>query len=260
MSNTSKLLCLSVAAFCLSVPAADNLETFAGKWSVKKVTEQGQDYTQTITVKKDKFIFQILGAENQVLLYAEGDLKLDKLGPFSTARFMNLRAGRSGSDLRAVDEEYVSVYRIDGDLWTVAANFDKDRDGQKPSLDLYRRAKTAAEPATLVIDEIQMTDTPQNATWFLCFEATAEGITRTYHVDGKGFDKNQVTIPVALELPNTRPGQKCSFKMQLDDVDQDVCSEDVDNRSAGEFTASEKGEQAYKPEDNWRYTLRWHLK
>ena len=51
-----------------------------------------------------------------------------------------------------------------------------------------------------------------------------------------------------------------SFKLQLDDVDDDVCTEEVDNHSTGEFTISEKGEQKFKPEDNWRYTIRWHLK
>jgi hypothetical protein len=87
-----------------------------------------------------------------------------------------------------------------------------------------------------------------------------EGVTRTYHVDGKGYDKKQVTIPVELELPKAKPGQKCGFKLQLDDVDGDACTEDADNRSTGEFAVSDKGEQTYKPEDNWRYTIRWHLK
>src|SRR5260370_24462381 len=142
----------------------------------------------------------------------------------------------------------------------MAANLDKDRERKKPSLDAYRRVKTVAEPATLVIDEIEMAETPQSATWFLCFETTVEGLTRNYHIDGKGYDKNQVTIPMALELPKARPGQKCGFKLQLDDVDGDVCTEDVDNRSSGEFTVSEKGQQTFKPEPNWRYTIRWHLK
>jgi hypothetical protein len=240
--------------------AADDLETLAGKWSVKKVSDQGQDYTQTITVKKDKFVFQIVGAEDRVVLYAEGDLKLDKLGPFNAAHFVNIRAGRSASDLRDMDDDHVSIYRLEGDTWTVVSSFDKDRERQKPSLDVYHRVKTTVEPATLVIDEIEMADTPQSAPWFLCFESTVEGVTRTYHVDGKGYDKNQVTIPVALELSKVQAGQKCSFKLQLDDVDEDACTQEADNGSTGEFTVNGKGEQTFKPEDNWRYTIRWHLK
>jgi hypothetical protein len=243
-----------------TVLAMDDLEALAGKWSVKKVNEQGQDYTQTITVKKDKFVFQILGAEGQVVLYAEGDLKLDRLGPFNAAHFLKIRAGGSASDLQDVDDEYVFIYRLEGDAWTMGSNFDKEREQQKPSVDVYRRVKATAESATLVIDEIEMADTPQSATWFLYFEAKAGAVTRTYHVEGKGYDKNQVTIPVALELPKIQAGQKCSFKLQLDDVDGDVCTDEVDNRSTGEFAISQKGAQAYKPEDNWRYTVRWHLK
>ncbi len=240
--------------------AGDDLEALAGKWSVKKVNDQGQDYMQTITVKKDKFVFQIVGAEDRLVLYAEGDLKLDKLGPFNAAHFVNIRAGRSAADLRDVDDEHVSIYKLEGDAWTLVSNFDKDRERQKPSLDVYHRVKATMEPATLVIDEIAMADTPQSATWFLCFETTVEGVTRDYHVDGKGYDKNQVTIPVALELSKVRAGQKVSFKMQLDDVDEDACTQEADNRSTGEFTVSEKGAQTFKPEDNWRYSIRWHLK
>jgi hypothetical protein len=263
MGNINQLIAtfaVAATAFVFAAEAADDLESLAGKWSVKKVNDQGQEYTQTISVKKDKFIFQIAGADDGVVLYAEGDLKLDKPGPFNAAHFVNIRAGKSASDLSDVDDEFVSIYRLAGDAWTVASNFDKEREHQKPSVDVYRRVQTTVEAATLVIDEIAMADTPQSATWFLCFEITVEGVTRTYHVDGKGYDKKQVTIPVGLELPKARPGQKCSFKLQLDDDDGDVCTENVDNRSTGEFAVSDKGEQAYKPEDDWRYTIRWHLK
>jgi uncharacterized protein (TIGR03067 family) len=262
MSINRLLFGLPLAAALLShaALAMDDLEALAGKWAVKKVSEQGQEYTQTIAVKKDKFVFQILGAEGRVVLYAEGDLKLDKLGPFNAAHFLKIRAGGSASDLRDVDDEYVAIYRLEGDAWTMASNLDKERERQRPSLDIYRRVKETAEPATLVIDEIEMADTPQSATWFLYFEANVGDVTRSYHVEGKGYDKNQVTIPVALELPKIQAGQKCSFKLQLDDVDEDVSTDEVDNRSTGEFAASERGAQAYKPQDDWRYTIRWHLK
>jgi uncharacterized protein (TIGR03067 family) len=262
MSIKRILFGLALAAALLShaVLALDDLESLAGKWSVKKVSEQGQDYTQTIEVKKDKFVFQILGAEGRVFLHAEGDLKLEKLGPFNALHFLKMRAGGSASDLQDVDDEYVSIYRLEGDTWTVASNLDKDRGQQRPSLDIYRRVKATAETATLVIDDIEVADTPQSATWFLCFEARVEGVTRSYRVPGKGYEQNRVTIPVALELPKIKAGQKCSFKLQLDDVDEDACGEEADNRSTGEFTVSERGALACKPEDNWRYTIRWHLK
>jgi hypothetical protein len=89
---------------------------------------------------------------------------------------------------------------------------------------------------------------------------TPDGTSHRYHVDGREYDKKQVTIPMALELPKVNAGQKCTFRLQLDDIDEDACGDEPDNRAAGEFTASEHGSQPYKPEDNWRYTMRWHLK
>jgi hypothetical protein len=253
-------LLLAVALLSQTARAAEDLALLAGKWSVKKVSEEGQNFMQTISVTKDKFVFQILGPEDRVILHAEGDLKLDKVGPFKAAHFVNIRAGESTSDMQNVEDEYTSIYSLDGDTWTMAAGFDKVRDRQKPSLDIYRRVQANAGSKTLVIDEIQMADTPQTATWFLCFEAKAEGVVRKYNVEGNGFDKNQVTVPVRLELPGIKAGQKCSFTLKLDDVEEDVCTEEVDNKSTGEFLISDKGAQSFKPEDNWRYTIRWHLK
>jgi len=95
------LLTLSIAAVLFIHPAlaADDLDALAGEWSVKKVNEEGQNYTQKITVKKDKFVFELLQAEGRIILHAEGDLKLDKLGPFKVAHFVNIRAGGSATDL-----------------------------------------------------------------------------------------------------------------------------------------------------------------
>ncbi len=265
--NTASITCLKrfliQFAFAFNLLAAGALsaadaELLAGKWSVKKTNDKGENYTQTLEFKQNKFVFQRLGADDRVEVVAEGELKLEKAGPFKSARFLHIRAGDSAADLEAVDEEYVSVYLLDGDSWTVASNFDRPRE-EKPSLEAYQRVKTA-EARTLVIDDIELADTPQSATWFFCFEAKAGGESRRHHVEDKGYDKNQVTIPMALELPAVRAGQKCSFTVQLDDVDADACTDSADNRSAGEFSASEHGSQSYKPEDNWRYLIHWHLK
>ena len=261
MRTNSLLLSLAVGASLFTFTAsADDMEALIGKWSVKKVNDQGQKVTQTFTIKKGKAVFQMLGAEDRLVLYAEGDVKLDKIGPFNALHFVNVRGGTSADNLQDVDDEYISVYRLDGDTLMMASFFDKDRDQMQPSVDAYHRVKEAAAASTLVIDEVVMADTPQSATWFVCFEAKVGDVTRRYYVQNKGFDKNKVTIPVALELPQVKAGQKCTFKLQLDDVDEDVAGDEVDNRSTGEFTVSEKGTQAYKPEDNWKYTINWHMK
>ena len=254
-------LTLACALALGSAPAllADDAEALVGKWSAKKTNEQGQSFSQTMEIKKGKFVFEIHDTDNQVVIHAEGDLKLEKLGPFNSARFIHIRGGSSASDLSDLDDEYTGVYTLDGDTWKMAMNFDKERD-QKPSVDVYQRGKSGGQAGgTLVIDAIEMADAPQGGTWYICFDVKLGTMTRRYHVENKGFDKNQVTIPVALEIPKAEAGQKCTFKMQLDDVAGDEC-EEADNSSTGEFTISDKGSQTFKPEEHWNYTIRWHLK
>ena len=142
-----KFLCAIALVSMISLPArADDSAALAGKWSVKKVSNEGQHVTQTIEVKKDKFVFEILSSDDSVVLHAEGDLKLEKLGPFSVARFTNIKAG-SASNLQDVDDVYTSIYTLDDDALTMASGFDKQRDSQKPSLDVYHHVKAAAKPA-----------------------------------------------------------------------------------------------------------------
>ena len=123
--------------------AADDLEAVSGRWSLKKVNSDGQNVTQTLEITKAKFVFRILSTDGRLILHAEGDLKLEKLGPFSSARFFHIRAGDSADDLSDVDDEYVNIYSLDTDTWTMASSLDKHRDGQKPSLDIYKRVKAA---------------------------------------------------------------------------------------------------------------------
>ena len=143
---------------------ADDADRLAGKWSVKKVNAEGQKYTQTIEIKQDKFVLQILREDGQVTFVAQGDFKLEKRGPFKAARFFRIKAGAVSSDLNNTDDEYESVYTLGEDTWTMASNFDKERQ-QKPALDVYQRVKSPTG-GTLVIDDIQMADVPQGATWF----------------------------------------------------------------------------------------------
>jgi hypothetical protein len=136
------ILALTVFTTCASL--ADDATSLAGKWLIKKTNDQGETYRQTIEIKKGKFTFEILGADDHVVLHAEGDLKLEPIGPFSSVRFLHIRGGRSTSEMDDVDDEYVSIYLLDGDTWTMASNFDKARDNQKPAADVYKRVKPAS--------------------------------------------------------------------------------------------------------------------
>ena len=133
-------------AVAFSSPAfAEDLSTLAGKWSVQKTNEDGQRFSQEIEIKKDKFTFKVIGADGETRLYAEGDVKVDKAGPFKTVVFSNIKAGQSSSDSSPIDDTYTSIYKMGDDgTWLVVMNFDKDRDEQqKPALDAYHKAKQA---------------------------------------------------------------------------------------------------------------------
>lgn len=136
------IILFRVGVFALLLAAssafAGDLEMLAGKWSVKKTNDQGQSYTQTIEIKKNKMTFTMAGADGQVRLFATGDIKLEKLGPFSVMKITNLEAGQSASDLKSVDDDRTLIYQISDDSWTAATNFDKERE-EKPSLDVYKK-------------------------------------------------------------------------------------------------------------------------
>jgi len=129
MRTNSLLLGLIAGASLFSfAAAADDMDALIGKWSVKKVNDQGQNITQTFTIKKGKAIFQILGAEDRVVLYAEGDLKLDKVGPFNAAHFVNVNTPQlvvmpelSGPmELSIGDEQRLLISRQLGSGFTLA--------------------------------------------------------------------------------------------------------------------------------------------
>jgi hypothetical protein len=118
---------------------ADDLAKLEGKWSLKKTNAEGQSITQTMEIKTNTFKFKIIRGD-QTAIYAEGQLKLEKSGPFNVVKFSDIKAGSSESDLDEINDDHISIYVLDGDAWTLAANFDKERDDQKPSLDRYTKA------------------------------------------------------------------------------------------------------------------------
>ena len=136
-----QLITLAAVTTLLAVTAlADDLAKLEGKWSVKKTNDEGQAFTQVLEIKKDTFKFKIMRGTDEIAIYAEGKLKLEKSGPFNVVKFTDIKAGASESDIQAIDDDRVSIYVLGDNTWTVAANFDKDRDDQKPSLDIYTKA------------------------------------------------------------------------------------------------------------------------
>ena len=246
---------------------ADDLEALAGNWVADRDNARGQSLKQAIEIKGSKFTFKVLREGGATALYAEGDVKVERLGPFKVAKFSNIQGGTSASELQSVDDDRTIFYSLEGNELTVGENFDKERD-QPPSVTKYTKqaataeAKQAAagETKTLVIDKIVMNKSPQSAEYYLCFDATVGTTTKRFHVENKTYGKAGETIVTDLAIPNVAKDQTCKFVMKLDDVAGDECGEEMDNRSAAAFNATESGSQEFKPEDQWSYTIYWHLK
>ena len=158
-----------------------------------------------------------------------------------------------------MDDDRTVFYSLEGNELTVAENFDKERD-QPPSVTKYTKQAATAEAKTLVIDKIVMHKSPQASEYYFCFDVTVGETTKRFHVADKTYEKDGLTIVTDLAISNVRKDQTCKFVMKLDDVAGDECTEEMDNRSAGSFTTTESGSQEFKPEDQWRYTISWHLK
>lgn len=144
-SNCMKLrsfYSLCVGAVVLTATAvvalADDLARLEGKWTAKRKGDQGE-VTQVLEITKGKFTFRMKSADGETRLYAEGDVKAEKLGPFTTAKFFNIRGGSSSSDLQAVDDDRVVIYSLEYNKLRVAQGFDKDRDGDEPHVDVYTK-------------------------------------------------------------------------------------------------------------------------
>lgn len=133
------LVYLVAMAFAAVTTWADDLAALQGKWTVKKTGDRGA-YTQQLEIKEKKFVFKILSADDAVVFVATGEVELKKQGPFNTARFHAIKAGRSDTELEPVEEERNSVYLLDGGQFYLASNFDKAREREKPSVDAYSKA------------------------------------------------------------------------------------------------------------------------
>jgi uncharacterized protein (TIGR03067 family) len=144
----SILAILGFAAACGTPAFGQDLEALAGKWSCLKTNEDGQRYTQQIEIKKDKFSFKITDKDGDTMIYAEGDVKLEKAGPFKTMVLSNIKAGQSPTQIDPIDDTFTSIYKLDGDTCLMVMNFDKDRGEQfKPSLDVMRKAAAPKKEA-----------------------------------------------------------------------------------------------------------------
>jgi len=144
MNRSLSLLIMAGACVCLSptVKAAESaeLEKLQGKWECKKTDENGQKIILVLEINKEKLTFRILNDDRTPQFIAKAEVKFDTFGPFKAFTSKNIKAGTTEDSLESVDEEYSHVYQVDGDIWYVTMNFDKQRE-RPPAMDVYRKTK-----------------------------------------------------------------------------------------------------------------------
>jgi hypothetical protein len=124
------------------------LAKLQGKWSTKRTAGDGQEVTAIIEIKGEKLIYQMVNSDKEVRFFAKGDVKAEKLGPFNVLKLTALEAGGSANDTRAIDDDRQTIYVLNEGTLTLASNFDKERENQKPSVEVYKRVEGAAAAVT----------------------------------------------------------------------------------------------------------------
>lgn len=113
---------------------------------------------------------------------------------------------------------------------------------------------------TLVIEKMVVNQTPQSGDWLMCFMANSEGgSSNTFNRPNSTYSGDGITIDMNLELSNVKDGEKISFKKYLDDDQADVCGNQAEDKSSGEFNVSSSGSKTFSF-DRWVYTVYWRTK
>ena len=137
---------LALLAVASSSMAAESpgLAKLQGKWSTKRAGSDGQDASFTMEIKGEKLTFEAFRGDNELRFVAKGNIKAEMQGPFHVLKITQIEAGGSASDLQPVNDDRSSVYFLQDDTLTLASNFDKERDNEKPRLEVYQRVATKA--------------------------------------------------------------------------------------------------------------------
>lgn len=118
--------------------SADDLDSLAGKWSLKRKLDDGQTVTQQLVFKADKVSFRMMTEGGSTLLYVEATARVTTAGGISVLSLTDLRAGQSDTDLQSIDEQYSAPFRVSGNVCYLASGLDKERE-ESPRVDVYRK-------------------------------------------------------------------------------------------------------------------------
>ena len=231
--------------------AADSrlLDRLQGTWSGKRTSDNGTELTQTIEIAGDKLAYTLANSDREVRLFAKGTIKVEMLGPFHVMKLSDIQAGRSATDSQAVEDERTTVYILDEDTLTLASNFDKDRQNQKPSVDTYKRTarpKTAGNADKLIGKwkmVVRIGDADRD--YDLAFAQAGDALTAVQTSSRSGDHKfKSVTFAdgkLAMEMVRDIQGTEATFiytgEFKDDGLAGDVAVKGFDDQYKGTWTA-----------------------
>ncbi|HAM70072.1 MAG TPA: hypothetical protein DCM86_00320 [Verrucomicrobiales bacterium] len=121
------------------------LSKLAGKWSATGSGRDGKPATRILEISGEKLVFQLLDEDKQLQIYATGKINTEALGSINIFKVSDLRGGQSPDSLDAVDDDRTVVFLLGDGTLTVASGFDKERDEERPRVDVYRFIEAAKQ-------------------------------------------------------------------------------------------------------------------
>ena len=147
-------LVVTVAHYAIAADSALN-----GKWSMKRTNSEGRVSSQQLNISGDKMTFELRNADGELRLFAKANFKTEKAGPFKYFVLSDIEGGRSDNDLQSVDDTRTSVYTLREGKLIVASNFDRERDNERPSMDVYTRSESSGASAKSTTDTDKLVGT-----------------------------------------------------------------------------------------------------
>jgi hypothetical protein len=143
-----KTFLCSLALVALLAPTAilaagSGLDDLQGKWSGKRTNNEGRVFSQQMEFAQDKLTFELRNEDGELRFVAKAKVKTAKAGPLNTFTLFDIEGGRSNDNLERVDDERTSVFTVREGKLIVASNFDRERDNERPNVDVYTRAAGA---------------------------------------------------------------------------------------------------------------------
>jgi len=143
LRTATVLVLLAFASNSIAAESSD-LAKLQGKWSTKRTGSDGQESSFIMEIKGDKLTFQAFRGDNELRFVAKANVKAEMQGPFHIMKITQIEGGSSAADLQPVNDDRSSVYFLKDDTLALASNFDKERDNEKPRLEVYQRVETKA--------------------------------------------------------------------------------------------------------------------